>query len=225
MALNAAVYAAVGVVFYYVIPIRFEGVRFWPPVVVPAVFAVLFGPWVGGIGGAIGIFFSDILLGNNPLLSLMAGVTSNFALFWIIGYVAAKRTRWIYPVIYYGAASAFLAWIAFVYADVFWVGVVIASYLVFLAFTFANSKWRGYEVGSVIGLLTGSAIIGAMVPLFALLFTSIGQTPLAPFTLEAGLALFIFTFATEIPFLILLGPPIVEAAFRAFPNLRKKDKN
>jgi hypothetical protein len=225
MALNAAVYVAVGIIFYYVIPIRFEGVRFWPPVVVPAVFAVLFGPWVGGVGGAIGIFFSDIFLGNDPLLSLMAGVTSNFALFWIIGYVARKRTRWIFPVISYGIVSALLSWVAFIYADLFWVGVIIASYAIFLAYTFTTSKWRGYEVGSVVGLLTGSAIIGSMVPVYALLFTAVGQTPLAPFTLEGGIALFIFTFATEIPFLILLGPPIVEAVFQAFPSLKGKEKN
>lgn len=225
MALNAAVYVAVGIIFYYVIPIRFEGVRFWPPVIVPAIFAVLFGPWVGGVGGAIGIFFSDIFLGNSPLLSLMAGVTSNFALFWIIGYVARKRTRWVFPVVSYGVVSAFLAWVSYKYAGIFWVGVIIASYIAFLLLTFTTSKWRGYEVGSVIGLLTGSAIIGSMVPLYALLFTSVGQTPLAAFTLEGGLALFIFTFATEIPFLLLLGPPIIEAAIRAFPNLKTKEEN
>jgi hypothetical protein len=222
LALNAALYVAVGIIFYFVIPIKFEGVRFWPPVVVPAVFAVVFGPWVGGFGAAIGIFLSDIVLGNNPLLSLMAGVTSNFAMFWLIGYVANKKSKWALPIFAYGVVSVLLGWMAYVYAGVFWFGVVAASYLVFVAVGLLSSRWRSNEVGSVIGLMTGSAIIAAMVPLYAQLFTPLGQTPLAPFTLAAGLALFIFTFATEIPFLLILVPPIVEAARIAFPNLKSK---
>jgi len=224
LALNAALYIAVGIIFYFVVPIKFEGVRFWPPVIVPAIFAVFFGPWVGGFGAGIGIFFSDIILGNDPLLSVMAGITSNFAMFWLIGYVAQKKTRWIVPIVAYGVVSIFLAWLAYVYASIFWVGVVVASYIVFLAFALLNSKWRSFEVGSVTGLLVGSAIIGSMVPLYAYLFTPIGQTPLASFTLAGGLALFIFTFATEIPFLLVLGPPIIEAVNRAFPTLRSKEK-
>jgi uncharacterized membrane protein len=224
MALNAALYIAVGVIFYFVVPVRFEGVRFWPPVIVPAIFAVFFGPWVGGIGGGIGIFFTDIILGNDPLLSVMAGITSNFALFFIIGFVAQKKTRWKVPTVAYGIVSILMAWLAYVYASIFWVGVVVASYIAFLVFTLLSTKWRSFEVGSVTGLLVGSAIIGSMVPLYAYLFTPPGQTPLAAFTLPAALALFIFTFATEIPFLLVLGPPIIEAVNVAFPVLRRKDQ-
>jgi hypothetical protein len=219
LALNAALYVAVGILFYSVIPVRFEGVRFWPPVVVPAVFSVFFGPWVGGIGAAIGIFFSDIILGNDPLLSLMAGITSNFTMFFLIGYLSRKKTGWIAPTLIYGIITVFLAWIAYVYAGIFWVGVVVGSYVVFLVLALLKLKWRNYEFASVTGLLVGSAIIGAMVPLYAYLFTQVGQTPIASFTLAGGLALFIFTFATEIPFLLILGPPIIEAVYRAFPNL------
>jgi hypothetical protein len=224
LALNAALYVAVGVIFYYVVPVKFEGVRFWPPVIVPAVFAVFFGPWVGGVGAGIGIFFSDIILGNDPLLSIMAGITSNFAMFFLIGYVYQKKTRWIVPIGAYGVFSIFLAWLAYTYANLFWVGIVVASYVIFVPFALLNTKYRSYEVGSVIGLLVGSAIIGGMVPLYAYLFTPIGQTPLASFTLAGGLAVFIFTFATEIPFLLILGPPIIEAIYRAFPTLRSKEK-
>ncbi|HLN44897.1 MAG: hypothetical protein ACM3WQ_01380 [Chloroflexota bacterium] len=219
LALNAALYVAVGILFYSVMPVRFEGVRFWPPVVVPAVFAVFFGPWVGGIGAAIGIFFSDIILGNDPLLSLMAGITSNFTMFFLIGYLSRKKTGWIAPTLIYGIITVFLAWIAYVYAGIFWVGVVVGSYVVFLVLALLKLKWQNYEFASVTGLLVGSAIIGAMVPLYAYLFTQVGQTPIASFTLAGGLALFIFTFATEIPFLLILGPPIIEAVYRAFPNL------
>ena len=64
------------------------GVAFWPAAVIPAIFAVLFGPWTGGIGAAIGIFIRDMLFHGDPLLSLSAGVTANFAVFFIIGYVS-----------------------------------------------------------------------------------------------------------------------------------------
>ncbi|MGZ4850035.1 MAG: hypothetical protein ACXV2C_01490 [Candidatus Bathyarchaeia archaeon] len=224
LAVNIALYAAVGILFSAVFPVRFEGVRFWPPVIIPAVFAVLFGPWVGGVGGAVGIFISDIALGNDPLLSLLAGITSNLALFWLIGYIAQKRTRWIMPIVAYGVISIFLSWLAYLYASIFWVGLVVASYVIFLFLALWNSKWRGFEVGSVTGLLVGSAIIGLMVPLYAYLFTPIGQSPLAPFTVAGGLALFVFTFATEIPFLLILGPPIIEAIYRAFPTLKRNEK-
>ena len=53
LALNAALYAALGYVFFAVLPLTTPGlgtVRFWPQVVIPAVFAAIFGPWVGGLG-------------------------------------------------------------------------------------------------------------------------------------------------------------------------------
>ena len=49
--LNAALYASVGYLTYLGLftPI-FGTVRFWPAVVVPALFSILFSPWIGGIG-------------------------------------------------------------------------------------------------------------------------------------------------------------------------------
>jgi uncharacterized membrane protein len=57
--LNATLYTVIGYLTYSGIVIM--GVRFWPAVVIPAVFTVLFGPIVGGVGAAIGIFISDML--------------------------------------------------------------------------------------------------------------------------------------------------------------------
>ena len=221
-AVNAAAYIAIGLLSYAIFPVKFEGVRFWPPVVVPAIFAVIFGSWVGGLGGAVGIFFTDVILGGSPLLSLMAGITSNFALFWIVGYVSQKKTRWVMPAAAYGVVSVFLAWLAYVYSGsyaIYGIGIVAGSYIVFLILTLSASKWRSYGVGSVTGLIVGSAIIGLMVPIYAYLFAP----SLASLTLAGVLSLFIFTFATEIPFLLILGPPLIEAVNRAFPNLRRKE--
>ena len=84
VSLNAALYTVVGYLTYAGIVV--QGVRFWPAVIVPAVFSVLFGPLVGGVGAAIGIFISDMLSHGLLFLSLTVGVTSNFALFYVIGY-------------------------------------------------------------------------------------------------------------------------------------------
>ncbi len=223
-AVNAALYVAVGVLFSVVVPLKFGVVRFWPQVIIPATFAAVFGPWVGGLGAAVGIFISDVMLAGDPLLSLMAGVTSNFVCFWLVGYIANKKTRWLIPVVSYSIATVALAWIAYIYTDFIYVILIAAIYVIFLALVFASSKWRGYEIGSIIGLLLGSAIIGCMVPVFAAFFTPVGKTPIADLTLASGFAYFIWTFATEIPFMLVLGPPIISAIKRAFPKLSRKEE-
>ena len=83
----AALYAVVG---RLTAGFTFLGVGFLPAVVIPAVFAVLYGPWVGGISGAIGIFIRDMFVHGNAALSLAAGVPPNFILFFLIGYIAAR---------------------------------------------------------------------------------------------------------------------------------------
>lgn len=228
LALNIALYVAVGYIFYSLIPISYGGVRFWPPVIVPAVFAVVFGPLVGGIGAAVGIFISDAIFGNNLLLSLIAGVTSNFIAFFLIGYIAKKKIRWVTPVAAYGIATVLFAWIGYSYTGLdFWsktafIIVAVASYIIFLVpvVILRNSKWRSFEVGSVVGMLLGAAIIGITVPLFIQYFAG-G----AAFTIPIALSTFFFTFFTEIPFVLILGPPIIEAVNRAFPSLLKRKQS
>ncbi len=227
LALNIALYVAVGYIFYSLIPISYGGVRFWPPVIVPAVFAVVFGPFVGGIGAAVGIFLSDALFGNNLLLSLIAGVTSNFVAFFLIGYIARKKIKWVTPVVVYGIATAIFIWIGIAYTGLdFWAkiaftAVVAGSYIIFLVpvVILRNSKWRSFEVGSVLGLLLGAGIIAATVPPFIAYFLN-G----APVTVPLALSVFFFTFFTEIPFVLVLGPPIIAAINRAFPTLMQKNQ-
>ena len=85
-AICAALYAAVGLLTSF--GFTLGGVAFWPAAFIPAIFAVLFGPWIGAVGASMGIFIRDLLYHGNPLLSLVAGVTGNFAMFFIIGYVS-----------------------------------------------------------------------------------------------------------------------------------------
>ena len=224
-ALNAALYVVLGVLISSVFPISFEGVRFWPQVIIPAVFAVIFGPWVGGFGAALGIFISDVSLGGSPLLSLMAGITSNFLGFWLIGYIANRKFDLKKSTVIYGVVTAFCVIIAYVYTNLLAVGVIIGCYLIYLTIVvWRRSKWLSYEIGSVMGLLVGSIIIGVMVPIYAVLFAP-SITSLPGFTSAGILGLFTWTFATEIPFLLVLGPPIIGAIYRAFPSLAKRKQS
>jgi uncharacterized membrane protein len=234
LALDAALYAALGYMFFAVLPITAPGlglVRFWPPVIIPAVFAVIFGPWVGGLGAAIGIFLSDMLIHGNALLSLMAGVPSNLIMFAIIGYMTNKKVDWKIPLIGFGAISVLLIWISSatlasspygleyeVLASV----IVVFTYVVLATLVLLTKKWRSYALGSVLGLLLGSSIIAIMVPLFSEFFILPGYTTVTPLGITGGLIYLIWTFSTEIPFLLILGPPIIEAVYKAFPNFRTK---
>jgi len=148
-AINASLYTVVGCLTYLGIVVF--GVRFWPAVVVPAVFSVLFGPLVGGVGAAIGIFFSDMLSHGMPFLSLSVGVTSNFTAFYILGHM----TRWVWSQFY---------------------------------------------------LLPGAVDV-------------------SPMPMVAAWSTFAWTFISEIPFLLILVPPIVEAARKTIPSLREDNNS
>jgi len=245
-AVCGALYAITGYILYMFLPITTPGigiVRFWPNVVVPAVFAVLFGPLVGGLGAAIGIFISDILIHGDPLLSITAGVTANFLGFYLLGYVSRKNVDWTKLI----AASSIgclivsvgsLATVSYVTIPLIVNGgltdqinatinglnlfttIIAATFIVALAIGYLWPEWRNYELGSVLGLLIGSTIIGLVVWAYSQIFvlpTAVGGGFQLPF--YAALIWLVWVFATEIPFLILLGPPIIKACQRAFPSL------
>src|SRR3990172_12849513 len=110
-AMNAALYAAVGLAVYFIFPIvapTVGGVRFWPVVIIPATFALLFGPFVGGLGAAIGIFISDVLIHGDPLLSLTVGVPANLVAFGVIGYLSHFQLNWKKTSLGLGAGVAVL---------------------------------------------------------------------------------------------------------------------
>jgi hypothetical protein len=82
-------------------------------------------------------------------------------------------------------------------------------------------EWRSYSVGAVIGQGIGAAILSLMLWLNTHFFVS----TLFPLPLQASLipAIFVWTFATEIPFVLLVGPPVIKACYNAFPSLRRKE--
>jgi len=169
-AINASLYTVVGYMTY--LGIVMFGVRFWPAVVVPAVFSVLFGPVVGGLGAAIGIFICDMLSHGMPFLSLSVGVTSNFIAFYILGHMTREYSL------------------------------------------------KRYLIAATVSLLVGSAIIGVGVCAWSQFFLLPGAVELSPLPMVGAWSTFLWTFISEIPFLLILVPPMVEAAKRIVPRAR-----
>ncbi len=233
-AICAALYAGFGLLAWLGLVCPAVGVvRFWPVVIIPAVFAALFGPLVGGLGAAIGIFVSDMVIHGNALLSLMAGVPANFACFYIIGLLSRRDVRTTKAAAFGTAGTAVPVLVTAGLCAYGLVGrevgiIFSAACLVALAALIlslrASEKWHGFQLGSVLGLLVGSTWIGIFVWLFSQMFVlplAIGGGYKLPFY-TAGVWM-AWTFSTEIPFLTILGPPILEACSRAFPSLPRKE--
>jgi len=232
--LNAALYAALGAL-WTMFPITLFGVRFWPQVFVPGAFAVLFGPWVGGVGAAVGILVADIVYGHHDaLLSLLVGVPSNFACFSLVGYLSRKSAGQTLRLALI-AAGVIIPAIMVAYglysfsgssaAVVVVLGAVVIS-LVALPYL-AKSRWADVEASSSIGLGIGSVIIGFGIVAYSSFFVmpavlGLGSNPL-PVVFAIGAML--WTYMSEIPFLLAITPPIVRAVEAAFPSLRLVQSN
>ena len=238
----AALYALVGRLIDF-FGFTFYGVAFWPAVFIPAIFAVLYGPWVGGTGAAIGIFIRDMLFHGNPLLSLTAGVTSNFVVFFIIGYIAIRKLD--LKKLLLGAALTGIALVAGLLLPTLLLpteftaytglpttlilGVSVVTVLVSLGIIIAVSlrwkEWRSFAAGAVIGQSLGAAIVAIGVWGYSQLFFS--PTGYITVQLQTSLIpiIFVWTFATEIPFVLLVSPPIIKVCYLAFPFLRQRQQN
>ena len=103
-------------------------------------------------------------------------------------------------------------------------GVLYACVVIVIGFGLWKPEFKNYGLASVIGLLVGSAIIG---------FGLWGYSQILPLPLTTGFernaplyASFfwmVWTFATEIPFLVTIVPPVVKICYRAFPFLGTKN--
>lgn len=230
-ALNAALYATIGLLTYLGVFAPIVGVvRFWGlAVVVPAVFAALFGPFVGGVGAAIGIFLSDMVVHGNAFVSLVAGVTSNYVMFHLIGWISGKdfSSKLRNMLVGFGSILVVLA-----FAATWYVGgqVDLVTTLIFMVFCGISlmlllvvvrfwPRWRSYAIGAIVGNACGSAIIGltlwAMSQFFTLPLNLGRQVPL-----YAAAVWFLWTFSNQMPFLLILVPPILDACYRAIPSVR-----
>ncbi|MCL2476003.1 hypothetical protein [Candidatus Bathycorpusculum sp.] len=228
----SALYAVFG---YVTSGFSFFGIGFLPAVLIPAVFAALYGPWVGGISGAIGIFIRDVLVHGNAPLSLVAGVPANFVLFFLIGYLYTKNISLKQALIFVSLAivgllvpsivflpdmTLFAGFSAGVFLLIF--GLTIIGSLVAIAIVSVYWKeWRSYAIGAIVGQIAGGLLLSitvwAVSPLFLDYFG-------VPFGVALVLPLFVWTIATEIPFIIIAGPPIIAVVQSAFPALRYRNK-
>ena len=234
IASNAGLYAAVGIATYFGLfaPI-FGIVRFWPSVVIPAVYAVLFSPMIGALGAAIGIFISDMVIHGNAVLSLTVGVPANFLGFYLLGYLARGRAG-----VFSKSMSVILQLVPLILAGILYLsgilenpltsillfgqevvsqtvisivlGVAVAASAVVLAISIGiimvRPGYAGLIYASSAGLMVGSLIIGVGVWLFFGL------------PLFAAPLLFLWTYLTEIPFLVILLPPIVDRVAKSAPE-------
>ncbi len=235
--LSAALYAVVGILTSLGIVSPVVGVvRFWPAVIIPAVFSVLFGPWVGGVGAAIGIFISDMVFPGHgiALLSLTVGVPANFLGFFIIGYISKMKLKFRDVAISLGGgciiliSTVYLVTANLIPSDIasIFIAVFIISYAIILAVGYRFREWLSYEVASVIGLGVGSAWIGFGLWLYSQIFPlplALGWERYAPFW--ASFLWFVWTFSTEIPFLTAVVPPILKACYKAFPFLKPLEEH
>ncbi len=231
----AALYAVVGRLTD--LGFTFIGVAFWPAAVIPAIFAVLYGPLVAGLGAAIGIFARDMLFHGDPLLSLTAGVTSNFVMFFIIGYFSRRNldkkkllasSALAGTVVVAGLLLPTLIlpseFAAFTGLTTIWiVSISVLALLLSLAVVAIISwkwrEWRSYSVGSLIGQGVGAIIVAVGVWAYSQLFYSPTGYFKTPINASLIPIIFVWTFATEIPFVLLVGPPVIKVCYKAFPFL------
>jgi uncharacterized membrane protein len=239
MGMCAALYAVIGRLTD--LGITVGGVAFWPAAVIPAAFAVLFGPWTGGIGAAIGIFIRDMLFHGDPLLSLCAGVTANFVAFFLIGYFSRsgldrKRVGMgaviggliiaaglLLPTVLLPGESKAFTLMTPLDSVLLFVAAVIASVVFMMTMARFWPEWKNYGIGSIIGLGIGSAIVALTVWAYSQVFFSQQGYFTAPIPSSFILIIFVWTFATEIPFVLILGPPIIKACCRAIPSLMGRE--
>jgi uncharacterized membrane protein len=236
----AALYAVIGLLTSF--GLSLGGVAFWPAAVIPAVFAVLYGPWVGGIGASIGIFIRDMVFHGNPLLSLAAGVTGNFAAFFLIGYLSQTHldTRklglsvafglvaivggLLLPTLLLPAESTTFTKLSFTETLTLFIALAAATLVAIAVVTVRWREWRNFTTAAFIGQGVGAAVLTLGLWAYSQLFFS--PTGYIKEAIPAAFVpvIFVWTFVTEIPFVLLLGPPIVKAGYKAFPTLRLKEK-
>jgi hypothetical protein len=230
--ISAALYAAFGIA---TAGWSFLGVGFLPAVVIPAIFAVLYGPWVGGLGAALGIFIRDMFVHGIPLLSLSAGVPPNFIVFFLIGYISCRNIslKQALAGVTIAAVGLLVPVLVFLPDFTTYTGLSSEAFLLTFALTIVLSlaiiavvavrwkEWRSYAIGTVVGQILGAALLSVTVWVVSPFFLNYFGTPFAAVYI---LPLFVWTFATEIPFVLLVGPPVIKACYRAFPSLKGKNK-
>jgi len=101
--------------------------------VVPVIFAVFFGPWVAGVGGALGSQITDMLTPGYFLSGIIAGMPGNFIGFYLYGWLLRGRFSWRRFVL----TSAFTLFIA----NLVTAALVAVYYALFVPLLFKSLSW------------------------------------------------------------------------------------
>ena len=236
----AALYAVIGLLTSF--GLNVGGVAFYPAVVIPAIFAVLFGPWVGGIGAGIGIFIRDVIYHGDPLLSLIAGVTSNFAMFFLLGYFSRRTTSLqkitlsatigcilivgglLLPTFLLPTESTIYTGMSTFETIILFAVLVTASVLAIIGIFSFKRNWRTFTIGTIIGQGVGAVVVSITVWAYSSLFYSQYGYFTAPVPPAFIPIIAVWTIATEIPFILIICPPIINACYKAFPSLKTPEK-
>jgi len=221
----AALYAAIGYLTYLGIFAPVVGVvRFWPSVVIPAVFSIMMGPEIGAAGAAIGIFISDMAIHGNALLSLTVGVPANYAGFYTMGVLARWKGRLSLLTISSLMPSAVIVMLGYAGLlrgeafKILLIATLISAGISIVA-SIARKEFTPMLLACSIGLIIGSLIIGIGVWLFSQFFTLPSGESMLP--VWAGAVWFVWTFSSEIPFLVIFVPFLVKILEKALPSRRR----
>jgi uncharacterized membrane protein len=155
IAICAALYAA-AIAVTAPIPTPWGVGHFRPGVVVPAFFALVYGPYVGGLGAALGTFIGSVILASvglsNPFLSLVSGVPGNFVGFFILGYLMSRVRSW-YRFVWSALISLFF-------------GNLVAAAGVVSFFTLIVPKWASWSIEAKLGTVGGLTLfwLSTMLP-------------------------------------------------------------
>ncbi|RLF22792.1 MAG: hypothetical protein DRN15_08085 [Thermoprotei archaeon] len=168
-----------------------------PAVVIPAVFAVLFGPLIGGVGAAIGTFIASIIRYGTPILTIVSGTPANLACFYLMGYLTWKLSE---------KAGRYAT----------------SSRMPLLR---RRERWiLSYLVGNVVGYAVGFTIIA--IGLYALALITMGGETIGMPWLSKWLnfqvmliGIFMVGFLPEFIVSYFLGVPLIEVLSRAFPDI------
>jgi uncharacterized membrane protein len=155
IAICAALYAA-AIAVTAPIPTPWGVGHVRPGVVVPAFFALVYGPYVGGLGAALGTFIGSVILASvglsNPFLSLVSGVPGNFVGFFILGYLMSRVRSW-YRFVWSALISLFF-------------GNLVAAAGVVSFFTLIVARWASWSIEAKLGTVGGLTLfwLSTMLP-------------------------------------------------------------
>lgn len=146
--------------------------QFRPAVVIPAVFSTLFGPWIGGVGAAVGTLIADSAKHGFPYIpSLVAAVPGNFIGWYLFGLLMKKEFSW----------------------ERFIKNSQITLFIANVITAFAYVYYRTFVEG--------------IFPAFREVWVYV------------SLGFVAWWYVTMLPFVLLVGPPLIRAVASAFPGL------